>query len=152
MFAIDTVFYVDRRSTGHNLRWLYYLLQCLKLDSVSKDAAVPGLDREDAHNNRVPLCCHEEQQQIATFLDSELAELNSVIARVQTEINLINEYRERLIADVVTGKVDVRHIEIAAPADEPLADEDDALDEDDTLDEALEDGEADVMEGADADD
>ena len=34
------------------------------------------------------------------------------------------------VLDVVTGKLDVRHIEIAAPADEPVADEDDALDED----------------------
>ena len=38
--------------------------------------------------------------------------------------------RERLIADVVTGKLEVRHIEVAVPADEPIADEDDALDED----------------------
>lgn len=145
-FAIDTVFYVDRHSTRQNLRWLYYLLQCLKLDSVSKDAAVPGLDREDAHNNRVPLCCHEEQHQLATFLDSELAKLNSVISRVQRKIGLINEFRERLIADVVTGNLDVRHIEIAVPAHEPITDEDNALEEE------LEDGDAEVMEGTDADD
>jgi len=47
---------------------------------------------------------------------------------------------------VVTGKLDVRHIEIAAPADEPIADEDDALEEE------LEADDAEVMEGADADD
>ena len=62
------------------------------------------------------------------------------------EITLIREYRERLIADVVTGKLDVRHIEIAAPADAPIADEDDALEAE------LEGDDAEVMEGADADD
>ena len=56
------------------------------------------------------------------------------------------EYRARLIADVVTGKLDVRHVEIAEAADEPIADEDDALEEDPEGDDA------EVMEGADADD
>lgn len=40
----------------------------------------------------------------------------------------------------------MRHIEIAAPADEPIADEDDALDEE------IEGDDAELMEGADADD
>jgi type I restriction enzyme S subunit len=47
---------------------------------------------------------------------------------------------------VVTGKLDVRHVEIATPADEPIAEEDDALEEE------LEGDDAEVMEGADADD
>ena len=32
------------------------------------------------------------------------------MVRAQREIDLIREYRTRLIADVVTGKVDVRHL------------------------------------------
>ena len=49
VFAIDTTFFVDRRHTGANIRWLYYLLGWLKLDAVSKDSAIPGLNREDAY-------------------------------------------------------------------------------------------------------
>lgn len=49
-----------------------------------------------------------EQEQIAKWLDVETAEINEAIARVEEEIRLIREYRDRLIFDVVTGQVDVR--------------------------------------------
>lgn len=39
---------------------------------------------------------------------SELAGLNTAIARYEREIALLREYRTRLTADVVTGKLDVR--------------------------------------------
>ncbi len=41
-------------------------------------------------------------------LEAELTELHTAISRVEREIDLIREYRTRLIADVVTGKLDVR--------------------------------------------
>lgn len=55
------------------------------------------------------------------------------------EIELISEYRTRLISDVVTGQVDVRGIEIPEIADEELS----ALDEgggnaDDMIDDEVE--------------
>jgi type I restriction enzyme S subunit len=87
-----------------------------------------------------------EQREILKHIEDETRELSQLQVRFESEISLIQEYRNRLIADVVTGKLDVRHIEIAAPADEPTADEDDALEED------LEGDDAEVMEGADADD
>lgn len=71
-----------------------------------------------------------EQKAILDHITAETAAFDKAIEKAQGEITLIREYRERLIADVVTGKLDVRHIEIAAPADEPAIDEDDALDED----------------------
>jgi len=83
----------------------------------------------------------DEQQEISAWLSVETATLEQTIDRVQREIQLVREYRERLIADVVTGKLDVRHIEIAEIADAPVA-----------LEEELEDDDAEVMEGADADD
>jgi type I restriction enzyme S subunit len=49
-----------------------------------------------------------EQEQIAKQLDIETAAVNEAIAKVEDEIKLIREYRDRLIADVVTGHVDVR--------------------------------------------
>ena len=93
----------------------------------------------------VPVATPQEQAAIADKIDEEAAELNQAIGKIVSEIRLISEYRERLIADVVTGKLDVRHIEIPAPADEP------ALDEEEALEEGLETDDAEVMEGADAD-
>ena len=50
----------------------------------------------------------EQQLAIVEFLDRSTADTNSAIARTEHEIALLREYRTRLIADVVTGKVDVR--------------------------------------------
>ena len=71
-----------------------------------------------------------EQKAILDHIAAETAAFDKAIEKAQNEITLIREYRKRVISDVVTGKLDVRHIEIAAPADEPIADKDDALDED----------------------
>lgn len=109
LFAIDTAYYIDRKSTKADIRWLYYLLLWCRLDRISKDSAVPGLDRNDAHNTYVPVPSYEEQKQIAARLDSETAEIDASIAEIEREIRLINEYRDRVIADVVTGRIDVQN-------------------------------------------
>jgi type I restriction enzyme S subunit len=49
------------------------------------------------------------------------------------EIELLNEYRTRLIADVVTGKLDVREAAATLPEVDPLAaneEQDNTIDED----------------------
>ena len=49
-----------------------------------------------------------EQSQIIRYLDKAIADIDAAIDRARREIELLSEYRTRLIADVVTGKVDVR--------------------------------------------
>ncbi len=74
---------------------------------------------------RVPI---GEQRAIASFLDKVLAEAGGKVHRLQSEVSLLREYRTRLIADVVTGKLDVREWaarlpdEIEAPEDIGQAD------------------------------
>jgi type I restriction enzyme, S subunit len=68
-FAIDTTYFVDKRFTTADLSWLYYLLGTLKLDSFSKDSAVPGLARKDAYERFCPVPSLIEQTQISSFLD-----------------------------------------------------------------------------------
>jgi len=79
----------------------------------------------------------EEQNRIVKHLDSSLAIFNTAIARTEREIALMQEYRTRLTADVVTGKLDVRAAaaylpeenleEVAAEAD--LSEEETELEE-----------------------
>lgn len=49
-----------------------------------------------------------EQMEIARSIESNTHELNEAISIAQREIDLVREYRTRLIGDVVTGKLDVR--------------------------------------------
>lgn len=50
----------------------------------------------------------DEQDRILDALQTATAEQDVAIERIRSEIALIREYRDRLIADVVTGQVDVR--------------------------------------------
>ena len=67
------------------------------------------------------------------ILMDDLRDIESAITSTNREIELLNEYRTRLIADVVTGKLDVREAAAALPEVDPLAangEPDDALETD----------------------
>jgi len=67
-----------------------------------------------------------EQRAIVAHINEKCAEVDRAVSRAEREIELMREYRARLISDVVTGKVDVRNIELApVPEEELLAIEDD---------------------------
>ncbi len=53
---------------------------------------------------------YDEQRAIIAQIGEQTATLQAAIDKASREIDLIREYRTRLIADVVTGKVDVRHL------------------------------------------
>ena len=50
----------------------------------------------------------DEQNSILTALKKEISPVNTALARTEREIELLREYRTRLVSDVVTGKLDVR--------------------------------------------
>ena len=62
-----------------------------------------------------------EATAIASYLDRDTAGVQAFITRLEREIDLLREYRTRLVADVVTGKLDVREAARRLPAniDEP---------------------------------
>ena len=82
-----------------------------------------------------PLPPLEEQRAIIAHINEKCAEISQAISRAEREIELMREYRTRLISDVVTGQVDVRGIEVPQVADEELlALEEDTTDADDVID------------------
>ena len=62
-----------------------------------------------------PLPPLSEQAAIAHYLDEAIANADATIGRARREIELLGEYRTRLISDVVTGKLDVREAAAALP-------------------------------------
>ncbi len=61
-----------------------------------------------------------EQASIVAFVSEETSDLNILISRLEREIQLLREYRTRLVADVVTGKLDVREAAARLPEEVPL--------------------------------
>lgn len=71
----------------------------------------------------------QEQQKILSFLDGETYHLSRAITDTEREITLLHEYRTRLIADVVTGKLDVREVAAGLPEEIEPDDAQDATEE-----------------------
>jgi len=101
-------------------------------------SAQPNLSMADLGNFAIPVPPRDEQEQILNFVKSATKPMSDAISRLEREIDLLREYRMRLVADVVTGKLDVRQAAACLP-DEPQhgADNDDmeAIDDIDVADE-----------------
>ena len=75
-----------------------------------------------------------EQRKIAVALGEATSSIDAAIARARRQIKLVQEYRTRLIADVVTGKPDVREAAAQLPGE---ADDQDPIEESDPLADGL---------------
>lgn len=105
-FASDTTFVVDERTTSHHLRWIYWLLQALELDTGSDEAAVPGLNRDNAYEREVLLPDLETQEATASFLDFEAQAVDTLIEAKQKLLGLLAEKRRTLVAEAVMRGLD----------------------------------------------
>ena len=101
--------------TGHSLDWFAPLLEAMNLNQYSIAAAQPGLSVERVMNLSVPVPPPYEQEKIGKQINQANAKTGSAIEQVHRQIDLTNEYRTRLIADVVTGQIDVRDAVIELP-------------------------------------
>jgi type I restriction enzyme S subunit len=102
-FCIDTAYYCDQRHIRGDLRYIFYLLQSLRLDTFSKDSAVPGLDRTDALNHRIPQVNMSTQKAIAAFLDRETARIDQLIAKKEQQVALLDQRARQAVSEIVVG-------------------------------------------------
>ena len=97
---------------GSSSQWLGYVLLStvgqthgrITLYGGTKD----GLSLDDVKNYPILLPPLAEQAAIVEHLDKATADIETTITSVRRQIELVQEYRTKLIADVVTGKLDVR--------------------------------------------
>jgi type I restriction enzyme S subunit len=113
----------------------------LLLDYHSRGAAGRNrpLNVRTLRKEKIPIPSLNAQEPLERFVNL----LASLRKRFRSEVEVLREYRERLIADVVTGKLDLRHVEILAPAEEQIDESEELEAEEETADDE-------VMEEADA--
>lgn len=105
-FAIDTTYFVDKRYSENNLRWLFYLLGSIGLDDVTRDSAIPGLNRVDAYERLIPLPPLPEQRAIAKYLDYMDRRIQRYIEAKERLIELLEEQKRVVINQAVTRGLD----------------------------------------------
>ena len=100
------------RCYGVENRYLFYYMQDEKFKHkcCSTMTGTGGLKRISSsfiRNAFIPLPPLSEQQEIVTYLDSKVANINQLCQAERSQIEKLKEYKQRLISDVVTGKVKV---------------------------------------------
>ena len=90
--------------------YLYYLFRAMNAE-LQREAPINtqgNLNIDRIGSRSIPLPPLPEQTAIVEYLDKATTDIEAAIDRARREIELLKEYRTRLIADVVTGKLDVR--------------------------------------------
>jgi type I restriction enzyme S subunit len=82
------------------------------LTLYSVGATMQNLNTSILAQLRIPRPPFEEQRQIANYVTKISLDLDRTVDHIQCQIDLVREYHTRLIADVVTGKLDVRDVSL----------------------------------------
>ena len=93
------------------LKWLLHVFDVLFMKTFGSGVR-QTLNYNDIKNSYFPNVPLEEQNQIANYIDNELNKIDQIITTIQKEIYMVAEYKDALIAEAVTGKIDVRDYEI----------------------------------------
>jgi type I restriction enzyme S subunit len=101
-WPIDTVFYVEPKN-GVDLSFYYYLLNTLGLDDMNTDAAVPGLNRNNAYRLKIPSFPDDLMNHFAEFTSDIHKTMNAKIEERRTLENL----RDTLLPKLISGEVGV---------------------------------------------
>ncbi|MEL6639227.1 MAG: restriction endonuclease subunit S [Bacteroidota bacterium] len=96
------------RPINGNLRYYTELLETYDFSLWVSGSAQPKLTSEKLSNVLVLSPPVKEQHQIVQHIETHTTRIDREIAATEKEIALLEEYRQALIAEAVTGKIDVR--------------------------------------------
>ena len=93
--------------------------EAIELEQVG--ASRQGLTLDSVRSFKLFVPTVDEQRRIVAEVQAERDRLGALACATERQIGLAREYRTRLIADVVTGKIDVREAAARLPEVDPIA-------------------------------
>ena len=101
-----------------NLEYFASVMERINYLPWISGAAQPKLTQDRLMGIAIAVPSREEQDLIMAWVTRVTTPLRTTINRAKREISLLQEYRTRLVADVVTGKLDVREAAANLPNEE----------------------------------
>ena len=93
-------------------RYIYYALNSNKFEQYiqlkSNGAAQPNISSSLIQDYPITLPPLEEQEAIVKYLDEKTEQINLLISKTEASIALMKEFKQSLIADAVTGRINVQ--------------------------------------------
>lgn len=100
-WTVDTMFYSEVFDNAL-LEYIYYQALIFPFDLLTTNTALPSMTQEDLLELNFVLPPMNQQTQIANFLDYETAQIDTLIEKQQTLIQLLKEKRQAVISHAVT--------------------------------------------------
>ena len=101
--------------------YLQYIMASISargwFEAINSKATISHFTVEKFATLKIPIAPLHEQTAIVDFLNEATEKIDSNINLCSHQIDLMQEYRTRLISDVVTGKLDVREAALNLPQD-----------------------------------
>ena len=110
--AFMTVF---RSETNDYLHYVFNSNMFEHQSAMFATSTVNQLTLGMINDMKIPFPPPHEQEMIVGYLDQATAKIDQAIIQTKRQIGLIREYHTRLIADVVTGQIDVRDATVELP-------------------------------------
>lgn len=130
-FKAVTSNFISKFSPKIDLLSSEYLLYIFKLinsvrwnfRSLKQTTGIQNIDTYQYMDNWVFIPKIEEQTTIVNHIKNEFKVLDETISKIEKEIALVEEYKTALIAEAVTGKIDVRGYEVPEISEEETYEE-----------------------------
>jgi type I restriction enzyme, S subunit len=103
-FPIDTTYFVDEFYL-QPIKYWYYQLKNLPLTELNRSTAIPGLNRDDAYEQKIAVPPIAEQREIARRLDDLLAQVDSIKTRLDKLPQILKRFRQSTLAAATSGKL-----------------------------------------------
>lgn len=104
---VDTAFDTKVKS-NYNLRFFYYIACSFDYDQYKSQTTLPSMTQSAYENAFIPVPPIAEQQDIADYLDEKTAKIDALIEELEAQLSNLATYKQAVITEAVTGKVDVR--------------------------------------------
>jgi type I restriction enzyme S subunit len=91
-------------------KYAFYVFHAGKnaLIKLASGGGQPNISQAVIKEFRIPVPPISEQQEIAAYLDEKTAKIDKLISELNTQLAELAEYKQAVISEAVTGKVDVR--------------------------------------------
>ncbi|ENK8198482.1 restriction endonuclease subunit S [Campylobacter upsaliensis] len=108
-FSFGAFTAIIRSDFNNYLYWIFQTEMLKKsISSFIVSIGIGQISQDDIKNFKIPLPPLHEQKEIAEFLDSKVAQINSVIEKTKRQITLIKEYKNTLINEAVCGRINLQ--------------------------------------------
>ena len=95
-----------------NFTFYWFIGNKARIVSLGYGGTQPNISQNLVKSLKITVPPKTEQKQIVHYIETETQKIDKTISTIKKEITLVEEYKTALIAEAVTGKIDVRSFKL----------------------------------------